>query len=277
MITRESIQHIPASVDRAASRSVRSAGPGKQVSVWVLTERCDVFGEMLAALRSQLLDVRIVTDGWQTYDEALMAPPNVIVIDGALRCMDANAFCSLMRGTAWLARVPLVFIETGLSSDARTRAFVAGASDCIAYPFFAEELVARLRLQVRIARQSGLVSEGTRQETQSTISRATQFAIDLIKGENLARWNVKSLARRVGVSERRLTDQFKAALGVSVTDYLRIARMERGAWLIRNTGVAVSAVAREVGFRSPCNFSVAFKKHTGMSPSAFRDKEVPTP
>ncbi|VVE90509.1 helix-turn-helix domain-containing protein [Pandoraea bronchicola] len=257
-------------VGRRSSGAIRS-----QATVWLLTERESMFERATAALREQLFDVRVVSDGWQTYDDALFSPPNVVVVDGALRGMDACAFCSLIRGVDRLLRLPLVVVDDGRSSDARTRAFVSGASDCIVYPFLAEELVARLGWQIRAARQGRQSKGDAKPESKSTMAKSAQYAIDLIKGEGLGRWNSKSLASRLGLSDRRLTDQFKASLGVSVADYLRMEKMERAAWLLRNTGVAVRAVAKEAGFRSPCNFSVAFKRHSGMSPSAFRVSAEP--
>ncbi|VVE42855.1 AraC family transcriptional regulator [Pandoraea anapnoica] len=223
-------------------------------------------------LRSQMFSVRVVKDGWRTHDEALIAPPTAFVIDSALTCMDAVAFCNLVRGTERMERIPLIVADEAPQSETRIRAFAAGASDCIVLPFMPEELVARLRLLIEIGRRDACQTE--RAERQLTNTRGAQVAVELIDREGPARWSVRSLARRVGVSERRLTDEFRESWGMSATEYLRREKMERAAWLLRNSGVAVGVVARQVGFPSPCNFSVAFKRFSGMSPSEFRNEPV---
>lgn len=271
MLNQQGIRAFAFSMTAPGRCSAGSSLARSQASVWVLTERQAEFTDAISAMREQLFEVRVVTDGWQAYDEALISPPSVVVIDGGLKKMDATAFCNLIRGVDWLARTPLIYIDDERLSDARLRAFSSGASDCISYPFLAEELLARLRLQFRALRQTCERTPCTKRETEVTTERGTQCAISLIKGSGLGQWTARSLANRIGLSDRRLADQFKASVGMSATDYLRMERIERAAWLLTHSGIAVSEVAKKAGFRSPCNFSVAFKRHMGMSPTEFRN------
>jgi AraC-like DNA-binding protein len=253
-----------------------AAAGAKRASIWVLTERHETFADVLDSLRGELFEVRVVTDGWNTYYEAASTPPSMLVVDGALTSMDAIAFCCLMKGAGWLARIPIVFIDVEAASSPRFRALRAGASDCITFPFLAEELLARLRLQLKRTRQVCEQTPCAARGSANVVGPGnTQTAIELIKGGDVANLNARSIARQVGASDRRLTSQFKASLGVSVSTYLRTERMERAAWLLKHTGISVSAVAQEVGFRTPCNFTVAFKRFMGMSPSAFRNGDIP--
>jgi len=260
--------------DQLARCSVGEGGP-MQLSVWMLTERQQTFADALDALRHELFDVRVVTDGWNTYYEAMATPPGMLVVDGALTCMDASAFCCLMKGAGWLARIPVIFIDVDAQSNTRVRALRAGASDCITFPFLTEEFVARLHLQIRRIRRSCQQTPCTMRANADAVGLGnTQTVIQLIKGGDVATLNAKSIARQIGASDRRLKSQFRESLGVSVSEYLRTERMERAAWLLKHTGISVSAVAKEVGFRTPCNFTVAFKRFKGVSPSAFRNGET---
>ncbi|MFJ2993651.1 helix-turn-helix domain-containing protein [Pandoraea sp. NPDC087047] len=236
-------------------------------TVWILTESAEAFGEMVDELRAQLFDVRVVNDGWTSYYEALVSPPTAFVVDGALSGMDASAFCCLVSGSPRLRGVPVVYVDTAAASEARTRALASGAADCIVFPFMPEELIARLRVQLRIVRGGRGPVEPERSDRAW---RSTHTAMTLIKGGRIADMSARALANAVGASHRRLSRDFKDKLGVSASEYLRREKLERAAWLLQYSGISVTDIAREVGFRSPCNFSVAFKKHTDLTPSQFR-------
>lgn len=236
-------------------------------SVWILSERVDVFSELAEALRSQLFDVRLVRHGWTTYYEALACAPSAFVVDGALRNMEARAFCCLVSGAGRLHRVPIIYIDVDVESDARARALASGASDCIVFPFIPEELLARLRVQLR---RPHLTAKQAESEGDGHAPRGARAVVTLINGKRLSGLSTKDLARSVGASDRRLSRDFKEKLGVSVSAYLRREKLDRAAWLLHNTGISVTEVAHEAGFSSPCNFSVAFKKHTGLTPSEYR-------
>lgn len=261
-------------IDHSSKLLPRRTNPAR-VSIWILTERPERYAHVLELLRAELFDVHVTIDGWRTYYEAMVTPPKILLVDGSLNCMDAIAFCCLVKSSKWLFDLPLIFIDTEASSGMRVRALSAGASDCITFPFLAEELIARFRIQLRrLRRPDQEMPEEKYRSSTAACSGCTISAINLIKSGNIGKLNTKSIARHVGASNRRLESQFKETIGITVSDYLRSERMRRAAWLLRHTGITVSAVAREVGFRSPCNFSVAFKRCTGMSPSDFRVADI---
>ncbi|QHE93027.1 helix-turn-helix domain-containing protein [Pandoraea fibrosis] len=256
-------------------RPIPSRGDGSRAgtnatvrsTIWILNERPEAFADVVGELRAQLFDVRVVSDGWTSYYEALVSAPTAFVVDGALTGMDARAFCCLVSGAPRLRGVPVIYIDVEGASEARSRALASGASDCIVFPFMPEELIARLRLQIRIARSA---SDPVELQRADRASRSTRTAMTLINGGRIADMSAKTLANAVGASDRRLSRDFKEKLGVSVSEYLRREKLGRAAWLLQHSGISITDVAHEVGFRSPCNFSVAFKKHTGLTPSQFR-------
>lgn len=55
--------------------------------------------------------------------------------------------------------------------------------------------------------------------------------------------------------------------------YLTQWRLASGADLLDRTDATLASVARQVGYSSPFSFSTAFKKHYGLSPRSFRERE----
>ncbi|MDQ2799915.1 MAG: helix-turn-helix transcriptional regulator [Armatimonadota bacterium] len=83
-----------------------------------------------------------------------------------------------------------------------------------------------------------------------------------------------ALAEVACVTPEHLCRLFKAALGHSPAETVRLARLDRAAILLARSNYTVGEVAALYGFLSPFHFSRAFKKVQGQSPSAFRRQTV---
>jgi AraC-like DNA-binding protein len=83
--------------------------------------------------------------------------------------------------------------------------------------------------------------------------------------------SINELSRLVGLNRTKLMSGFKELFGNTIYGYLADVRMERAKELmLANTYMKIAEVARQVGFRSANNFSAAFKKKFGYSPTALR-------
>jgi AraC family transcriptional regulator len=79
------------------------------------------------------------------------------------------------------------------------------------------------------------------------------------------------LAASCGLSVRHLARGFRASRGCSIGEFLADHRVELAKRMI-NEGVSLKSVAHGVGFSSPSGFSTAFRRATGETPRAFRDR-----
>jgi AraC-like DNA-binding protein len=82
------------------------------------------------------------------------------------------------------------------------------------------------------------------------------------------------IARRVASSRRQLQRAYKEIGGTTFREHLTAVRMERAAELLTVRSVTVRDVARRVGYRQPAQFAKAFRRHHGMSPSAYRTRRL---
>jgi AraC-like DNA-binding protein len=82
---------------------------------------------------------------------------------------------------------------------------------------------------------------------------------------------IPDLADRVGLSQSRLNELFRAATGRGVLAYQIELRMAKARRLLEETDASVSEVAREVGYTDPYYFSRHFSRANGASPSRFRE------
>ena len=101
-----------------------------------------------------------------------------------------------------------------------------------------------------------------------------QRAVNLLINSNDPQVKVSEVAKTVGISRGYLTRIFKKAMGVSPQEFQTRFRMERAGDLLRSTKSPVMVIAEELGYTDVLSFSKSFRKHFGMSPTAFREQKV---
>lgn len=84
--------------------------------------------------------------------------------------------------------------------------------------------------------------------------------------------SVAALAEHIGVSPRTMTRRFRAALGVTPQTYLEEVRIDAARRLLEDTTLPVDRIRGDVGFGDPTSFRRAFKRATGLTPVAYRQR-----
>ena len=78
--------------------------------------------------------------------------------------------------------------------------------------------------------------------------------------------SLHQLARISTLNEFKLKKGFKILFSKTVFGFVQEKRMEYAAELLRNTNSGIAETASIIGYQHAHHFSVAFKKHTGMTP-----------
>lgn len=95
---------------------------------------------------------------------------------------------------------------------------------------------------------------------------------DLVERDFQEHLGVAGYAAALGVTPTHLTRCCKQTCGKSALQLLNDRILFEARNLLRNTKQPVSSIASDLGFRSAAYFSRAFQSHTGMTPSAFRER-----
>src|SRR5688500_16033089 len=98
------------------------------------------------------------------------------------------------------------------------------------------------------------------------VTKARAFIAEHL-GEDLS---LEQVARAAGMSAFYFCKVFKAATGVTFTDYVSRTRVEKTKQLLLNPNTRVSEAAYEAGFQSLSQFNRVFRRVEGQSPSAYR-------
>ena len=88
-----------------------------------------------------------------------------------------------------------------------------------------------------------------------------------------ARGSVAEVARQLSLSSRTLQRRLEA-LGTSFQKELLTHRLRIAQLALRGSDQAITAISFDAGFSTPQHFSAAFRKFTGLTPTAFRNKRA---
>lgn len=96
--------------------------------------------------------------------------------------------------------------------------------------------------------------------------RAHEFMAKSAKSE----FNVRRIARELGICTSRFYQQFRSAAGLPPAQYFEELVLREAARLMTATTLSVKEISYEIGFRTPSHFCAAFRRRFGVSPMQFR-------
>ncbi|WP_456389804.1 GlxA family transcriptional regulator [Profundibacter sp.] len=178
------------------------------------------------------------------------------------------------------ARVPAANVDVGeiLVSDGR----IITAGGLLSWVDLALELIVQLS-GPEIMREVGrhfVVDTGRREQRyysafmppmrhgDSPIEQA-QF---LIERTFAAPIRISELARTVALTERTFLRRFERATGHTPLAYVQHLRVQSAQRALENTAAPIEQIAYAVGYENAGAFRKLFKRHTGLSPSQYRQR-----
>lgn len=101
--------------------------------------------------------------------------------------------------------------------------------------------------------------------------QALEYLRNNYEKENLS---LNDVAAHLNISVPYLAVLFKQETEKNFSAHLLEIRMEKAKELLKTTGNTVGEISEKVGYGSSQYFAVCFKKYTGVSPGAYRDKPI---
>lgn len=114
--------------------------------------------------------------------------------------------------------------------------------------------------------------EGAARRAQAPIARAQQYVREHLH-ESLTQ---ETMARLVRLSRTQFIRRFREETGQTFNQFVTQCRIEQAGVLLRQTDFPLTYIHQAVGYQSAAHFNVVFRKHTGVSPAAFRAQKKET-
>ena len=142
-------------------------------------------------------------------------------------------------------------------------------NEAAARPMMLEWLVGAVL--VLVARERAQVTGAARHSRgQSDIFNRFRAEVEL---RFTQRWRVHDYAAALGMTESKLTRVCRAVAGRAPYDIVQARLLLEAKRKLLYLPVPAALIAYELGFEDPAYFWRFFKKHTGMTPAAFRKKQ----
>ena len=106
---------------------------------------------LMAALGGKNYELLTATTGERALNTALVAQPNLILLDINMPGWDGYETCRRLKENPQTADIPVVFLSALDDVDSKVKAFQAGGVDYLSKPFNQEEVVVRVNNHLKIS------------------------------------------------------------------------------------------------------------------------------
>lgn len=118
-------------------------------------------------------------------------------------------------------------------------------------------------------------SAGTADAARQRLDLPIQKAVQVIQHRYWDSLSLTDLARETGMSKYWFSHRFHQVIGIPFREYLLRVRLDRAKDLLAAGHASITEVAQSVGFSDLPRFDKLFRRHTGLTPSAYRSASPP--
>lgn len=262
--------------EKAAHASVHR--DGEKLVLLLVEDNADV----LRYLRSLLADeyqIEEAGNGREGFEKAGEIIPDLVISDVMMPEMDGFAFCKKLKNDLRTSHIPVVLLTAKADAQSRVEGLEAGADAYLAKPFDKEELFVRVKKLIELRRalqarysyfhetSETLPENGVFQKEDSFLQDVRRLLLDHLDDEE---FGIGELGRSLGMSRSQLYRKFNALTDTTVHHFIRNLRLTKARELLLSTGLNVTEIAFETGFKNHSHFSRIFMEKFGVSPSQLR-------
>lgn len=199
--------------------------------------------------KTGLLNGKECSTHWLFADQFRSMFPEVSLVDGKIISDEQGLYSSGGASSYW--NLLLHLIEKYTDREIAIRAS----------KFFAIEID-------RKTQSPFIMFQGQKTHEDESIKQAQEF-IETNVGERIS---VEDLALKYAIGRRHFERRFKKATNNTPVEYIQRVKMEAAKKFLENSSKNVTEVMYEVGYTDIKAFRTVFKKITGISPMAYRNK-----
>ncbi len=205
---------------------------------------------------------------------------HLIISDVMMPNMDGLELCKTVKADIAYSHIPVILLTAKADIESKIEGLQLDADSYIEKPFSIEYLKASITslLNNRTKlRQAYLQSPFVYTTAIATTKTEELFLKRLSEAvnENMENpeFNVDDLTKALGMSRTSLTRKIKESLDMSPNDYIRIERLKKAAFLLKEKELYINEVCIRVGFNTPSYFSKCFQQQFGVLPKDFTHQD----
>ena len=231
---------------------------------------------------SEHYHIQEATNGQEALDIIKLKHPDLILSDIMMPVMRGDDLCHVLKSNIETSHIPVILLTALGDRESIIHGLETKADNYIVKPFDIEILKANidsvLANKELIRQRFSILDYRTEdmQEKVPGIDLDQEFLIratEIVKKHLDNEFNVDSLCAKLHMSRSSLYNKIKALTGHSPSDFVRQIRMNEAATLLKSNQYTVAEISDKLGFGDPKYFTDIFKKHYGVTPSAYMKKE----
>jgi DNA-binding response OmpR family regulator len=286
-LTEEEIETQPAADEGTAvgKRKEQPAGPAggsnSHYRVLVVDDDPEI-AQYISTELSHYYKFATASNGKEGLKELLTNDYDLVVSDVMMPEMDGFTMLRMIKSNMNISHIPVVMLTSKADVGNRLEGLERGADGFLAKPFDMEELhltidnliKSRLRLKGKFTgaqQQADKVEQPEVKGNDELLMERIMKAVN--KNLSNSDFNVDMLTQEVGISRAQLHRKMKEMTGISTSEFIRNIRLEQAARLLKEQKINITQVAYTVGFSNLAHFSTIFRKHFGVSPSEYAERE----
>lgn len=243
---------------------------------------------LLRNILSKKYTILEATNGEEGLRLASEAIPDMIISDVMMPVMDGLEMIKHIKENKDICYIPIILLSAKSSLDDRITALEQGIDDYITKPFSSSYLKARIaslftkrkQLQEIFLKQlaTGNKANDSKNWKPSEpdvmphdklfMKEVMDFLEEQMDNPDLV---IDDFANKLLLSRSIFYRKLKSIVGMPPVDFIREIRVKRAAQLIKSGAYNFSQIAYMTGFSDPKYFSRCFKKHTGVTPSEYKN------
>lgn len=218
----------------------------------------------------------IAENGVEGLQKASESIPDIVISDVMMPEMDGLQFCRLLKSDERTSHIPVILLTARQSDESKLEGYQTGADAYVTKPFNTALLQAQMQnLLDQRQRLREIFSNGSELELkkiainstdETFLNKVTQLVLENLEDEN---FDIDVLALMLKMSRSQLFRKIKALTNQSTNDFISIIRMNKALEYLLSGEYNISETAYKLGFNKPNNFSRAFAKQFGVSPSQY--------
>ncbi|AUT00873.1 hybrid sensor histidine kinase/response regulator [Nostoc sp. CENA543] len=134
------------------------------------------------ALSSEGLNFRVAVDGESAIAQAERNQPELILLDVQMPGINGFETCRRLKANPITKNIPVIFTTALADTESKTKGFFLGAVDYIPKPFAQEEVLARVRVHLRLKQ----LTESLEQQVRDRTVALQQTQVQLVQQEKLS-------------------------------------------------------------------------------------------
>jgi two-component system cell cycle response regulator len=146
--------------------------------------------------------VETAGDGGQAVEAARRLLPDLIILDVMMPVLDGLGACRLLKGDPATRDIPVIFLSALDDTDTKVSGLALGANDYISKPFRVEELLARVRVAIRLKRERDRLRQRAEELRRSAEAASEMSMTDALTGL-LNRYGLQRALQREHAEARR--------------------------------------------------------------------------